>query len=72
MTDSRIRIFNKTLCMWFAGLLLLMLICVIIPALFSGLSWLHFLFPVGIVGGPVVLMIHDRRLSRGNARNEKK
>jgi hypothetical protein len=74
---------DKTLAMWFIGIALLMVICVAIPAMFPGLSWMHLLFPVGVVAGPAVLLIYDRRLNqgkspsgdrrtRGNARNEKK
>jgi hypothetical protein len=61
---------DKTLNRWLTGLLLLILFCVAIPELFPGLSWMYWLFPAGVMIGPVALMLLDRRPSQGKPPGE--
>jgi hypothetical protein len=64
MTDNqngRTKILSKTFYAWLTGILLLVVVCVAVPEIFPVLSWTHFLFPVAVVAGPVVLMILERR-----------
>jgi hypothetical protein len=63
--QKEIKLADKTLSLWFMGILLLIVICVATPAIFPSLSWMYLLFPAGVVTGSIALMIFDHRMSHG-------